>query len=182
MTTNQDFPIEARHFTKHFTGGAAVDDVSFTVARGRVVGLLGPNGAGKTTTICMLLGLSAPDGGDSLIQGCPYAELRSPLRTVGAVLHIGGLHPSRTGRAHLRISAAQAGVPESRLAEVLAEVGMRQRIALAAALLGSPDILVLDEPAKGLDPRYFCGILAADHRQTENWPHRSSGQAAANAG
>lgn len=167
MTTNEDFPIQARCLTKRFAGGAAVDNVSFTVSSGRIVGLLGPNGAGKTTTICMLLGLTAPDGGDSLIHGRPYTELTTPLLSVGTVLHAGSLHPARTGRQHLRIAAAQAGVPTARVDEVLTEVdmaaaadrkiegyslGMRQRIALAAALLGSPGILVLDEPANGLDP------------------------------
>ena len=167
MTTDKALPIQARGLSKRFATGAAVDDVSFTVSSGRVVGLLGPNGAGKTTTIRMLLGLAAPDGGDSLINGHPYAALRSPLQTVGTVLDAGGLHPARTGRQHLRIAAAQAGVAIGRVDEVLAEVdmeptadrriagyslGMRQRIALAAALLGSPSILVLDEPGNGLDP------------------------------
>ena len=167
MTPNQDFAIQARRLTKHFAGSAAVENVSFAVATGRITGLLGPNGAGKTTTIRMLLGLAAPDGGDSLIHGHPYADLRTPLQTVGTVLHPGGLHPARSGRQHLRIAAAQAGVPVGRVGEVLAEVdmttaadrkidgyslGMRQRIALAAALLGAPSILVLDEPGNGLDP------------------------------
>lgn len=167
MTSNEVLPIQARRLTKAFAGGTAVDDVSFTVPRGRVIGLLGPNGAGKTTTIRMLLGLAAPDSGDSLIHGHPYVDLRDPLQSVGTVLHAGGLHPARSGRQHLRIAAAQAGVPAGRVDDVLAEVdmtaaadrrisgyslGMRQRIALAAALLGSPTILVLDEPANGLDP------------------------------
>jgi len=167
MTTHEAVPIQARRLTKRFGSGAAVDDVSFTVSRGRIVGLLGPNGAGKTTTIRMLLGLAAPDGGDALINGHPYAALRSPLQAVGTVLDAGGLHPGRSGRQHLRIAAAQAQMPTSRVDDVLAEVdmtqvadrpiagyslGMRQRIALATALIGSPNILVLDEPANGLDP------------------------------
>lgn len=167
MTTNESIPLQARHLTKHFPGGAGVNDVSFTVARGRVVALLGPNGAGKTTTIRMLLGLAAPDGGDALVHGRPYAALRQPLQSVGTVLDAGGLHPARSGRQQLRIAAAQAGVPAARIDAVLAEVdmtaaadlkigkyslGMRQRLALAAALLGSPALLVMDEPANGLDP------------------------------
>lgn len=167
MTSGETIPIHARRLTKHFAGGPAVDDVSFTVSRGRVTGLLGPNGAGKTTTICMVLGLAARDGGDCFIHGHPYADLRTPLQTVGTVLHAGGLHPARSARQHLRVAAAQAGVPTGRVDDVLAEVdmttaadrriagyslGMRQRIALATALLGSPSILILDEPANGLDP------------------------------
>jgi ABC-2 type transport system ATP-binding protein len=155
------------HLRKRFPGGAAVEDVSFTVASGRVVGLLGPNGAGKTTTLRMLLGLASPDGGSAQIRGRAYADLKDPLRIVGTVLDAGGLHPGRTGRQHLHIAAVHAKIARVRVDEVLAEVdlasaadrriagyslGMRQRIALAAALLGTPRILVLDEPANGLDP------------------------------
>ncbi|KAA9135801.1 ABC transporter ATP-binding protein [Microbacterium caowuchunii] len=167
MNTTYSPPIEVRALRKSFRGQVRVDDVSFSVGRGRVAGLLGPNGAGKTTTIRMLLGLAQPASGSALVLGRPYRELESPGSTVGAVLDSGGLHPARSGRMHLRIVAARAGIPASRIEEVLAEVGMtadadrraggyslgmRQRIALAAALLGSPEILVLDEPANGLDP------------------------------
>ncbi|PRY64636.1 ABC-2 type transport system ATP-binding protein [Glaciihabitans tibetensis] len=167
MTNFTSPAIEARDLRKQFAGGAAVEDVSFPVSSGRVVGLLGPNGAGKTTTIRMLLGLVAPDSGTALIHGNPYAELTDPLSVVGAVLDAGGLHPGRSGRQHLRVAAAQARVGAGRVDKVLAEVdltaaadrpisgyslGMRQRIAIATALLGAPRILVLDEPANGLDP------------------------------
>jgi ABC-2 type transport system ATP-binding protein len=167
MTKTDTIPIQARRLAKSYPSGAAVADVSFTVASGRVVGLLGPNGAGKTTTIRMLLGLVKPDSGDALVTGRPYSALANPLRSVGTMLDAGGLHPGRTGRQHLLIAAAQAKVPVSRVLDVLAEfdmteaadrsitgysLGMRQRIALAAALIASPNILVLDEPSNGLDP------------------------------
>jgi ABC-2 type transport system ATP-binding protein len=159
--------IAVRGLSKSFDGRSAVDDVSFDVLRGHVVGLLGPNGAGKTTTTRMILGLAAPDAGEALIDGKRYADLTHPGRVVGAVLDAGGMHPGRTGRDHLRITAAQLGVSPDRIDAVLDEVGlrtaadrrvagyslgMRQRVALAAALLGDPRILVLDEPANGLDP------------------------------
>ena len=167
MDTDELPPVEARGLRKSFRGHVRVDDVSFTVGRGRVVGLLGPNGAGKTTTIRMLLGLAAPDAGDALVLGRRFRDLGEPARTVGAVLDAGGLHPARTGRQHLRIAAARARVADTRVEEVLDEVGMtddadrrtssyslgmKQRIAVAAALLAQPRILVLDEPANGLDP------------------------------
>lgn len=167
MTNHEPLLIEARALRKLYRNGPAVDDVSFGVAPGRVVGLLGPNGAGKTTTIRMILGLVDPDGGDALISGRPYRQWPEPLTLVGAVLDAGGLHPGRTGRQHLRIAAAQAGVAASRIDAVLGEVemtasadrriagyslGMRQRLALATALLAEPRVLILDEPANGLDP------------------------------
>jgi len=167
MTKTDTVPIRARHLSKSYPSGAAVTDVSFTVASGRVLGLLGPNGAGKTTTIRMLLGLVAPDSGDALITDRPYSALGRPLQTIGTMLDAGGLHPGRTARQHLLIAAAQAKVPAGRVDDVLTEVdmtqaadrsiagyslGMRQRVALAAALVASPNILVLDEPANGLDP------------------------------
>lgn len=167
MNLSTPHPIEARGLRKAFHGRPRVDDVSFTVDPGRVVGLLGPNGAGKTTTIRLLLGLARPDAGDGLILGRPYRELEQPARTVGAVLDAGGLHPARTGRQHLRIAAARIGVDAARIDAVLTEVGMardadrpaggyslgmRQRIAIAAALLGEPAVLILDEPSNGLDP------------------------------
>ena len=166
MDTTTSPPLEARGLRKSFGGRLRVDDVSFTLRRGRVVGLLGPNGAGKTTTIRILLGLAAPDGGAGLVFGRPFRDLEDPSASVGAVLE-SGLHPARTGRTHLRIAAARAGVRADRVEEVLAEVGMadaadrragsyslgmRQRVALGAALLARPRILVLDEPANGLDP------------------------------
>lgn len=167
MDTSTTPAIQAAALKKSFGTFAAVEDVSFAVPQGRVVGLLGPNGAGKTTTMRMLLGLAEPDSGAALIQGHPYRELTHPARQVGAVLDAGGLHPSRTARQHLRIAAAMAGIDAARGEVVLAEtgmtaaadrpirgysLGMRQRLALATALLGEPSVLILDEPANGLDP------------------------------
>lgn len=160
-------PLEARGLHKSFDGRLRVNGVGFTIAPGRVLGLLGPNGAGKTTTIRLLLGLMAADQGEALVFGRPYRDLEQPATLVGAVLDAGGLHPARTGRQHLRIAAARAGVSPARVDTVLAEVGMtadadrrssgyslgmKQRIAIAAALLGQPRLLVLDEPSNGLDP------------------------------
>jgi ABC-2 type transport system ATP-binding protein len=159
--------IEVAGLRKSFGGVTAVDDVSFTVARGRVTGFLGPNGAGKTTTLRMILGLIRPDSGTALIGGKRYARLASPARTVGALLDAAAAHPGRSGRDHLRVLAAQAGIPAARARQVIERVGladaarqragqyslgMRQRLGLAAALLGDPEILVLDEPGNGLDP------------------------------
>ncbi|MFG6401752.1 MULTISPECIES: ABC transporter ATP-binding protein [unclassified Microbacterium] len=167
MNISTSPPLEARGLRKTFRGRPRVDDVTFTIAPGRVVGLLGPNGAGKTTTIRLLLGLAAADAGQALVFGAPYRDLDQPARSVGAVLDAGGLHPARTGRQHLRIAAARTGVSDERVDAVLAEVnmtadadrraggyslGMKQRIAIAAALLGEPQVLVLDEPSNGLDP------------------------------
>lgn len=167
MTNSTSPALAIRGLSKSFSGHPAVNDVSFDVLNGRVVGLLGPNGAGKTTTTRMILGLASPDSGDALIHGQSYRDLERPAQTVGAVLDSAGLHPGRTGREHLRIAAAQVGVAPPRIDAVLDEVGlrpaadrrvsgyslgMRQRLGLAAALLGEPSILILDEPANGLDP------------------------------
>ncbi|MGK3948722.1 ATP-binding cassette domain-containing protein [Microbacterium sp. K2] len=167
MNISTSPPLQARGLHKSFHGRARVDGVGFTIESGRVVGLLGPNGAGKTTTIRLLLGLIAADQGEALVFGRRYRDLERPATMVGAVLDAGGLHPARTGREHLRIAAARAGVSVERVDVVLAEVGMtadadrrsggyslgmKQRIAIAAALLGEPKMLVLDEPSNGLDP------------------------------
>lgn len=159
--------VAVRGLTKDFRGARAVDGVSFTVARGRVTGFLGPNGAGKSTTLRMVFGLVRPDAGDAEVLGRPYRELRSPARRVGAALEAGAFVPGRTGRNHLRCAAGPAGCGPERVDEVLETVGltdaarrrvggystgMRQRLALATALLGDPELLVLDEPANGLDP------------------------------
>ena len=159
--------IEVEHLTKRYRGAAAVDDLSFSVPRGRITGFLGPNGAGKTTTLRVLLGLVLPTGGKATVGGRRYRELDRPLRTVGAVLEASNYHPARSGWNHLRVQAAAGGIPSSRVGEVLAQVeltgaakrrvggyslGMRQRLSVAAALLGEPQLLVLDEPANGLDP------------------------------
>jgi ABC-2 type transport system ATP-binding protein len=159
--------IEVAGLSKTFGATTAVQDLSFTVDAGRIVGFLGPNGAGKTTTLRMLLGLVRPTAGTATINGVAYARLGDPVRTVGAVLDGGALHPGRTGRNHLRAYARAANVGDDRVDELLATVGlteaanrraggyslgMRQRLGLATALLGDPRILVLDEPANGLDP------------------------------
>jgi ABC-2 type transport system ATP-binding protein len=159
--------IQAHGLTKRFGSVRAVDDLSFSVERGSVTGFLGPNGAGKTTTLRMLLGLVTPDSGTATIDGRAYADLPEPLHQVGAVLEASGFHPGRTARNHLRIQALAAAVDPSRIDEVLALVdltraagqriggfslGMRQRLGLATALLADPEILILDEPANGLDP------------------------------
>src|SRR5690606_23760724 len=155
------------HLTKHYPKVRAVDDLSFTVEPGRVTGFLGPNGAGKTTTLRMLLNLVTPTAGTATIGGRRYADLAEPLREVGAVLEASSAHRGRTGRNHLRVICAAAGFPPQRVDEVLRLVGltpaakrkfrgysmgMRQRLGIAAAMLGDPRVLVLDEPANGLDP------------------------------
>jgi ABC-2 type transport system ATP-binding protein len=177
--------IEVSGLTKRFGEVQAVDDLSFTVDEGRIVGFLGPNGAGKTTTLRMLLGLVYPTAGSATILGKRYAELDDPIHTVGALLDGGMLHPGRTGRNHLRALAKAAGIADARADELLQLValsdsanrraggyslGMRQRLGLAAALLGDPQLLVLAEPAHGLDPqgirwlRDFLRSLAREGR------------------
>lgn len=163
----------------------AVDQLSFTVEPGSVTGFLGPNGAGKTTTLRMVLGLVRPSGGHATIGGLPYRSIAFPLSTVGASLESSSFHPARSGRNHLRILCIAAGIPERRADEVLDLVGlrdagrrkvrgyslgMRQRLGLAAALIGNPRVLILDEPANGLDPdgirwlRNFFRQLAGEGR------------------
>jgi ABC-2 type transport system ATP-binding protein len=159
--------IEVAGLTKRFGDLAAVDDLSFTAPGGRVTAILGPNGAGKTTSFRVLLGLARPTVGQALINGRSYAGLERSRETVGAVLESSGFHPARTGRDHLRVVATAAGIPHGRVDDQLAFVGlmraadrrvggyssgMRQRLAVACALLGDPRVLVLDEPTSGLDP------------------------------
>jgi len=159
--------VTVDHVTKRFGELVAVDDVTFSLHPRTVTGFLGPNGAGKTTTLRVLLGLAEPTSGEALILGRRYASLDHPVRRVGAVLESNDFHPRRTGRDHLRVLAAAADLPISRVDDVLELValqpaakkpvktyslGMRQRLGLAAALLGEPDLLILDEPANGLDP------------------------------
>lgn len=159
--------VVLHQLTKRFAPVTAVDGLSVEVAAGRVTGFLGPNGAGKTTTMRMMLGLVRPTSGQALIDGRAYAELPHPRRVVGAVLEAEGFHPARRGRDHLRLAARAAGVGTDRVDEVLDltgltdaggrragtySLGMRQRLAIATALLGDPDVLILDEPANGLDP------------------------------
>jgi ABC-2 type transport system ATP-binding protein len=159
--------IDVCGLTKEYRGVRAVDDLSFTVEPGRVTGFLGPNGAGKTTTLRMLLDLVEPTAGTATIGGVRYADLDQPIRRVGAVLEAGAAHKDRSGRDHLRIVCQSAGIPLARADAVLELVGlgvagnrtfrgyslgMRQRLGVAAALLGDPQVLILDEPANGLDP------------------------------
>jgi ABC-2 type transport system ATP-binding protein len=161
-------PVVSVHkLTKRYGEATAVDDLTFSIQRGTVTGFLGPNGAGKTTTLRLLLGLAEPTSGRALVYGHRYQHLRQPVRQVGAVLESGDFHPGRSGRDHLRVLATAARIPGKRVAEVLAVVGlaaaadravktyslgMRQRLGLAGALLGEPGLLVLDEPANGMDP------------------------------
>jgi ABC-2 type transport system ATP-binding protein len=169
--------IAVEALTKRYGTVTAVDDLTFKLARGRITGFLGPNGAGKSTTIRLLLGLATPDSGRATINGRAYAELRDPLRHVGALLDPNVFHPGRSGRTALRIAARPARIPGQRVEEVLHltglggaahrrvggySQGMRQRLALAAALLGDPQTLILDEPANGLDPEgvhWLRGLL-----------------------
>ena len=159
--------ITVSGLTKHYGKRLAVHDMTFEVAPGRVTGFVGPNGAGKSTTMRMMVGLTRPDSGDVRYHGIGYTSLKNPARIVGSVLDARCMHPGRTARNHLRATAALSGVPAKRAEEVLAEVGletaadqraggfslgMRQRLALAGALLGDPEILLLDEPSNGLDP------------------------------
>ena len=177
--------IEVQGLTKRFGSTLAVDDLTFSVEPGRITGFLGPNGAGKSTTMRVILGLVRPTAGSTAVLGLPYPQLENPVRRVGVLLETFDAHPGRTGRNHLRVLALAGGIPRSRVDEVLAMVdmstaarrrvkgyslGMRQRLGLAAALLGDPEVLVLDEPANGLDPqgirwlRDFLRSLAAEGR------------------
>ncbi len=177
--------IEARGLTKRYGSTLAVNDLSFTVQPGHVTGFLGPNGAGKSTTMRMMLGLDRPTAGDVQIDGKHYAELKQPLHTVGALLDAKWMHPNRTARAHLRWLARSNNISTKRVDEVLGLVGltdvadrrtggyslgMSQRLGIAAALLGDPEVLLFDEPVNGLDPegivwiRTFMQSLAAQGR------------------
>ena len=170
--------IEIRGLRKRYGKREVVRDLTFDVPAGTITGFLGRNGAGKTTTLRMLLGLARPAAGDALVFGRPYPALEHPTRRVGVVLETGGFHPGRTGRRHLEVVATAAQIPLGRVAEVLEQVGltgaaggrvrtyslgMRQRLALGAALLGRPEVLILDEPTNGLDP---VGIRALREQLT----------------
>jgi ABC-2 type transport system ATP-binding protein len=177
--------VSCRALTKRYGELVAVDGVTFSLERGTVTGFLGPNGAGKTTTLRLLLGLAEPTAGEALVFGSRYRELDQPIHRVGAVLESSDFHPARSGRDHLRALALAAGLALGRVEEVLEQVelsraaarrvrtyslGMRQRLGLAAALLGDPELLILDEPANGLDPagvrwlRTFLQAFAAQGR------------------
>ncbi len=177
--------VRAESLSKRFGGVLAVDDLSFALAPGTITGFLGPNGAGKTTTLRMLLGLTAPSSGRALVFDRPYAEVPRPALRIGAVLEATDFHPGRSGRDHLRTLARSVGLSDTRTDEALHRVelgqaakrrvkgyslGMRQRLGLAAALLGDPELLILDEPANGLDPegvrwlRDFLRAFAAEGR------------------
>jgi len=169
--------IEVRGLSKRYGATVAVDGLSFDVRPGMVTGFLGPNGSGKSTTMRLLLGLDTPDAGQVRINGCRYRDLRWPLREVGALLEAGAFHPGRSARAHLAALAASNRIPRSRVEGVLELVGlgeaggrragsfslgMGQRLGIAAALLGDPGVLLLDEPVNGLDPegiRWIRGLL-----------------------
>lgn len=167
--------IEVRGLTKRYGDVLAVDDLTFAVRSGEVTGFLGPNGSGKSTTLRMVLGLDAPSSGTATVGGRPYAEQPAPLKAVGALLDPGAVLPGRTAYHHLLALAAGNGIPRSRVDEALAEVGlekvgrrragtfslgMRQRLGIAAALLGDPPVLVFDEPLNGLDPEGILWIRA----------------------
>jgi ABC-2 type transport system ATP-binding protein len=169
-------PVSIEGLTKVYGAHKAVDDLSFEIGWGRITGFLGPNGAGKTTTLRALLGLISPTAGRALVAGKPYAGLRHPVRVVGAVLDDAAVHPRMTGRTYLELLADAAGIPRPRVDEVLKNVdlvdaadrkvggyslGMRRRLAIAAAILGAPRVLVLDEPANGLDPVGIRWLRAA---------------------
>ena len=177
--------VAVHRLTKQFGQVTAVRDMTFTMPAGAVTAFLGPNGSGKTTTLRMVLGLIRPTSGEAVIGGLPYARLDHPRRRVGALLEATGFHPGRRARDHLRVLAAGEAIPGGRVDEVLAQVGlaeqahrrvrgfslgMRQRLGLAAALLADPEVLLLDEPANGLDPAghaWLRGLLrglAADGR------------------
>ena len=177
--------IEAKGLTKHYGATVAVDDLSFTVPPGQVTGFLGPNGAGKSTTMRLILGLDAPDSGSVTVGGRPYAAWRRPLLAAGALLEAKAFHGGRTARNHLLCLADSNGISARRVDEVIVQagleavarrraggfsLGMRQRLGIAAALLGDPPVLMLDEPVNGLDPegvvwiRTLLRTLAAEGR------------------
>ena len=171
--------VSVRDLSKRYGDVAAVDGLTFTLERGTITGVLGPNGAGKTTTLRLLLGLAEPTAGEALVFGRRYRELDDPIRRIGALLESGDFDPGRSGRNHLRTLALATGITYARVEELLQLVeleraadravrtyslGMRQRLGLAAALLGDPELLVLDEPANGLDPAGIAWLRGFLHR------------------
>ena len=177
------YALEIDHITKRYGRATVVDDLSFSVAPGRVTGFLGPNGAGKSTTMKVLLDLASADRGTATIGGRRYRELHDPVRKVGVLLEANAFHPGRSGRNHLRVLADAAGIAPMRVEEMLELVGlaeaadrrvgayslgMRQRLGLAAALLGDPPVLVLDEPGNGLDPQGIRDLRQLLRSRTAN--------------
>jgi ABC-2 type transport system ATP-binding protein len=165
--TDSSKPVAVRSLSKRYGNVVAVEDLTFSLDRGTVTGFLGPNGAGKSTTLRVLLGLAEPTTGEAHMFGRRYRDLDEPARRVGAVLESNDFHPARSGRNHLRALALAAQIPSARVDEVLELVelasvgnrrvktyslGMKQRLGLAGSLLGDPEVLILDEPANGLDP------------------------------
>lgn len=180
---NPNHPVSFRSVTRRFGNVDALRDVTFDVAAGRVTALLGPNGAGKTTLLRILLGLDRPDTGVALVAGQPFAQLEHPSRTVGSLIDGAGFHPGRSAAAHLSALADLAGIDRRRVRDVVAQVdlveagdrrvggfslGMRQRLGLASALLADPSILVLDEPANGLDPAGMRWLRSLLREFTDN--------------
>ena len=176
--------IEARELTKRYGDTTAVHSLSFTIAPGTVTGFLGPNGAGKSTTMRMIMGLDRPTSGTVTVNGKPYRQHRAPLREVGALLEASAVHPGRSARSHLRSMAATHNIKASRVSEVIEmtglagvatkrvagfSLGMGQRLGIAAALLGDPRTLILDEPVNGLDPEGCSGSASS----CVPWPPRS---------
>jgi ABC-2 type transport system ATP-binding protein len=187
--------ISAHSLVKKYGRSVAVRDLTFTVRPSVVTGFLGPNGAGKSTTMRMLIGLDRPDAGQATVNGKPYRELRAPLREVGSMLEAKSFHPGRSARAHLGALAVSNSIPDRRVDEVLALVGleaaghrragkyslgMAQRLGIAAALLGDPGIVILDEPVNGLDPegirwirnllKSLAGLRVPDRRHRPGLP------------
>lgn len=177
--------IQAEGLTKRYGSKLAVDNISFTIPAGQVTGFLGPNGAGKSTTMRMIMGLDSPTAGTVTVNGKPFAQHKNPAQQVGALLDAKGIHPGRSARSHLRALAASNNIPMRRVDEVLTitgltevakkraggfSLGMGQRLGIAAALLGDPQVLIFDEPVNGLDPegvrwvREMCRSLAAEGR------------------
>ena len=159
--------IEVRDLSKRYGEKLAVDHLTFTVRPGMVTGFLGPNGAGKSTAMRMMLGLDRPTTGSVTVNGKAYADHAAPLREVGAILEARAIHTGRSAYLHLLALAQTHGIPRSRVDEVIGLVGLQdvarkrvgsfslgmgQRLGIAAALLGNPRTLILDEPSNGLDP------------------------------